>query len=219
MTHEASRSNNSPLRLEIEQALINGLLQSEGVVVRWEREATIEESDIEVLEIPSSKIDYPWNPADSNSEAFFNELEQQSVFGELSDADFADRADSFFSHLDSLFAAPTLQASLAHKFATVPQAFLNAIAAQAQKMASSSATLADQLVQCVQEVLPQWAEDDLLVLARPLAYAMRGDDSNAVDATVNGVRSKDWEKLSETEQAKLTLAIARYALSQVENQG
>lgn len=216
MTHEASRSNNSLLRSEIEQALVDGLLQSDAVVVCWERDAEIQESDVQVLEIPDSKIEYPWNPADSNSELFFNELERHSIFGELSEQDFADRSERFFAHLDSLFAAPTLQTSLAQKFSIVPQAFLNAIADQAQKMVNSSATLADQLVQCVQEVLPQWAEDDLLVFARPLAYAMRGDESNAVDATVNGIRSKEWEKLSETEQAKLSLAIARYALDQLE---
>jgi hypothetical protein len=219
MTNKASRSNKTLLRREIEQALVNGLLRSDAVDVRWNRDAEIQESDIEVFEIPNSKIEYPWNPADPNAEAFFNELEQHPVFGELSDADFADRSESFFSHLDSLFAAPTLQSALSQKFAMVPQALLNAIANHAQNMVNSSATLADQLVQCVQEALPQWAEDDLLVLARPLAYAMRGDETNAVDATVNGVRSKDWEKMSETEQAKLTLAIARYALGQLDNQG
>lgn len=203
MAHEASSSNS--FELQIQQALLDALLDSEAVTVQPDDADTV----IEVAEIPNSAIAYPWNPADPKSESFFNTLEQQFSIDSLSDDEISDRADAFFAHLDSLFAAPTLESSLAQKFATVPQSILDVIARQAQKLANSSTALADQLVLCVQEALPQWAEEDLQVLARPLAYSMRGEEST--------VKTTDWAKLSETEQAKLTLAIARYALNEVQD--
>lgn len=202
MAHEASSSNS----LEMQQALLDALLDSEAVTVQPDNADTVK---IEVKEIPDSTITYPWNPTDAECDSFFNALEQKFPIDTLSDAEISDRADVFFAHLDSLFAAPTLESSLAQKFATVPQSILNAIARQAQKLANSSATLADQLVVCVQEALPQWADEDLQVLARPLAYSMRGEEP--------AVKAIDWAKLSETEQAKLTLAIARYALNEVQD--
>ena len=54
-----------------------------------------------------------------------------------------------------------------------------------------------------------WAEDDLRVFARPLAYAMRGEVASEPS-------SNDWAALSEIEQAKLTLAIAKYAMEHVQ---
>lgn len=202
MAHEAGSSHS----LEMQQALLDALLESEAVSVQPDNADAVK---VEVKENPDSAIAYPWNPADPESESFFNTLEQKFPIDSLSDAEMSDRADAFFAHLDSLFAAPTLESSLAQKFATVPQSILNAIARQAQKLANSSATLADQLVLCVQEALPQWADEDLQVLARPLAYSMRGEEPT--------VKATDWSKLSETEQAKLTLAIARYALNEVQD--
>ena len=206
MAHEASPSNS--LELQIQQALAEALLDSEAVTVQGQPD-NADAVQVEIAEIPDSQISYPWNPADPESEPFFNTLEQKFSIDALSDAEIGDRADAFFSHLDSLFAAPTLETSLAQKFASVPQSILNAIARQAQTLANSSATLADQLVQCVQEALPQWADEDLYVLVRPLAYSMRGEEQT--------VKSTDWAKLSETEQARLTLVIAQYALNQVQD--
>ncbi|MCY6488763.1 hypothetical protein [Leptolyngbya sp. GGD] len=207
MAHEASPSNS--LELQLRQALAAALLDSEAVTVRWNEPGNVETVEVEIAEVSQSKIAYPWNPADAEAESFFNALDQKFSLDALPESELNDRADAFFSHLDTLFAAPTLEASLAQKFATVPQAILNTIARQAEKLANSSASLADQLVLCVQEALPQWAEDDLHVLARPLAYSMRGEEQS--------VKSTDWAKLSETEQARLTLAIAQYALKEIQD--
>lgn len=207
MAHEASPSNS--LELQLRQALAAALLDSEAVTVRWNEPGNVETVEVEIAEVSQSKIAYPWNPADAEAESFFNALDQKFSLDALPESELNDRADAFFSHLDTLFAAPTLEASLAQKFATVPQAILNTIARQAEKLATSSASLADQLVLCVQEALPQWAEDDLHVLARPLAYSMRGEEQS--------VKSTDWAKLSETEQARLTLAIAQYALKEIQD--
>jgi hypothetical protein len=70
-------------------------------------------------------------------------------------------------------------------------------------------------VQCVQDALPNLAEDDLYVLARPLAYAMRGNDA-PIESTLERVRSIEWDALSDVEQARLSLAIARFALAELE---
>jgi hypothetical protein len=213
MTNEASRSNFNHKDL-MEQDLFNALLKADGVLsedhTRWNSM-----DDSKVLEDPKSKITYPWNPAEAEADEFFNSLEQEFELN-LSDQEVAQRSQVFFNHIDQLFSATTLQTSLAHKFSSVPQALLNAIARQAQHVAQTSVALADQLVQCVQDVLPEWAEDDLQVLARPLAYAMRGDDLNAVDSTINSIRPGTWDDLSETEQARMSLAIARYALGKIE---
>jgi hypothetical protein len=196
MTKEASQSNAlNSLRAQVEQDFANVLRH------------------LDNADTPKSKIAYPWNCAES--EEFFNELDQDFSWN-LSDEEISAKSKSFFAQVDQLFSASSLETSLAQKFAAVPQAWLNAIAQQAQQVAAGSASLADQLIQCVQEVLPQWAEDDLQILARPLAYAMRGDDTDMVDSTVSKIRPVSWEELSETEQAKLSLAIACYALSKLE---
>ena len=50
-----------------------------------------------------------------------------------------------------------------------------------------------------------------------MAFAMRSSGAEEwVDAAVNSVRLADWEKLSPLEQARLSLAAARYAIAQVE---
>ena len=97
----------------------------------------------------------------------------------------------------------------------VPQQLLDSILHRAQQVITTNLSLADQMVQCVQDCLPNWAEDDLYVLARPFAYAMRGADTEMLEAALRSVRCAAWTELSGIEQARLSLAIARYALSQM----
>ncbi len=196
-------------KAEIERALFKALLNSDAVSVN-QADSETGEVEVHVAEDPRSSIAYPWNPAEA--EAFFEAIEPPFS---LADRDLSNQADAFFSHLDGLFAATTLEASIAQRFTSVPQSLIQAIARQAQQVAHSSSTLADQLVRCVQEALPQWAEDDLHVFARPLAYTMR-DDADPIESTIQNLRSTDWNHLSEVEQARLSLAIARDALNQVE---
>ncbi|HAG81788.1 MAG TPA: hypothetical protein DCL61_11625 [Cyanobacteria bacterium UBA12227] len=75
----------------------------------------------------------------------------------------------------------------------------------------------DRMIQCVEELLPNWAEDDLQVLARPLAYAMRGAEAETVELALGAVRPLDWTELSEIERARLSLAIARIAIDDLES--
>ena len=214
MASEVNRSR-SIVSLQTEQDFADILLKTEDVILRWNPNESMDTAEIEVAETPTSKISYPWNPSDPSAESFFLELEQEFSLNTWEDHDIAQRSQSFFSHLDALWLATDLKTTLAQKFAWVPQALLAAIAQQAQKVVETSNSLADQLIQCVQDVLPSWTEDDLQVLARPLAYAMRSDAADVVDATINSVDAIAWSDLSETEQARMSLAIARYAIDQL----
>ena len=192
-------------------------------------------TELELLEALLAPDDatYPWNPADLESEAYFSEQEQQFLLEDCLDAEIASGSDAFFSCLEKIWAetirasepinvtsvadAVDLQTTLQQRFATyIPQSWLAAIARQAYDVLSGQKSIADQLVQCVQELLPNWAEDDLLILARPVAVAMRCPDT-AIESQLSHVSCQNWANVSEIEQARASLAIARYALAQLQN--
>ncbi len=171
---------------------------------------------------------YPWNPADSESEAYFVQAEQEFVVEDWLDQEIAARSSTFFTQLDQLWSATTptayaagitnvtLQTHLRSEFAArIPQGWLDAIANTAHQIFSIEQSIADQLVQCVQSLLPNWTEEDLVVLARPFAYAMRGSQMADIEIVLGEVQPEDWAMLSEIEQARISLAIARYALEQL----
>jgi hypothetical protein len=185
----------------IETDLYNALTDSPDITLV---KNGIEILGVEVAESPHGKISYPWNPADSD--AFFNQLPQ--LTDNLDGSDLQIRAADFFTTLDQLWDR-SLQTLLVRKFATVPQSILASIAQQAGSLAKTAASQADQLIQCVQQSLPQWDLDDLQVMARPMAYAMRGQDPKGEAI------AKDWASLSEVDRAKLLLEIAQYAINQV----
>ncbi|MBW4578521.1 MAG: hypothetical protein KME42_02985 [Tildeniella nuda ZEHNDER 1965/U140] len=208
--------NQANSEANVEQALWAALLHAEGVSSSWTGDAPLTEDKFMVAEDPNAKIPYVWNPATPESEPFFTALEQALPLDDWKVDEVATRSNVFFAQVNQLWSTASLQESLMQRFATrVPQQLLTAIATRAQHVLSSSISLADQLVQCVQEALPNLAEDDLYVLARPLAHAMRGNDT-PIEATLNRVRSVEWDALSEVEQARLSLAIARYALAELE---
>ncbi|MBW4677198.1 MAG: hypothetical protein KME52_25285 [Desmonostoc geniculatum HA4340-LM1] len=191
--------------------------------------------DLELLEalLEPDDATYPWNPADEESEAYFQELEQQFEIPDLIDEDLTKRSQDFYNHLDTLWSGIpfsesenhnpqqsvvlNLQETLRATFCTcVPQTLLNAIATKAAKIFSHHQLRGEQLVECVQTILPNWGEEDLLVLARPFAYAMRGSESHNPESTMTSLNNREWTNLSEIEQAKVSLAIAYYALTQLD---
>jgi hypothetical protein len=198
--------NQSSLSDPAEADLFNALVDSEDV--RWELRHPVDASVVEVRENPQSKIAYPWNPAAAESAAYLQQLEAAELLNCFEPSELDQQAHNFFTGLDQIW-EKSLQTTLARKFPTVPQAILAQIATQAAQVAKSGNSLLDQLADCVQATLPQWNLEDLQVLARPMAYAMRGEETP--------VSQKDWADLSETERAKLTIAIARYALNQLEH--
>jgi hypothetical protein len=179
--------------------------------------------------ILQSEASYPWNPADPGAEAYFADLEQEVAAG-WSSAELAAQGQVLSSRLEQLWAtvlptatiqataAQSLSADLFGQFAAqVPKSLLDKIVGRANQIIATNLSLADQLVQCVQELLPEWGEDDLQVLARPFAYAMRGVETEMLEAALRSVRCAAWTELSGIEQARLSLAIARYAIAQLPN--
>ncbi|MBD2604350.1 hypothetical protein H6G81_07340 [Scytonema hofmannii FACHB-248] len=191
------------------------------------------------LELLSSLLEpedatYPWNPADEESEMYFRELEEQFA-QDLTDEELTSNSQIFYGKLDTLWSEisecshykcntinltlDNLQKTLHSAFAaSVPQSWLNAIAQKASEMLNSSRSIGDQLlVECVQSVLPSWETEDLLVLARPYAYAMRGLEAQNAESTISNINNREWTALSQIEQAKVSLAIAHYAFTQLDN--
>lgn len=168
---------------------------------------------VEAIENAKAKVSYPLNPAES--EDWLMELASNQLLDCFSDAELDARSTDFFGMMEQLW-EPDLVAVLSRKFVTVPREMLKAIALKVSQFATTSgeiaSELADQLIACTQDVLPQWAEDDLRVFARPMVFAMRGD------APKTEMIGKDWAMMSEIEQAKLTLAIAKYAIHHVQQE-
>jgi hypothetical protein len=158
----------------------------------------------------------PWNPSDSESEDYYQAKEQAFNLDDWSAEELQQSSHSFFAKLDACWPdqAPDVLSLLSQKFAArIPQQWLEKVAIEATKAAAEKLAAVDQLVNCVQNLLPTWESEDLLVLARPYSYAMRSDPG--VMNLDNLARSIDWEELSATEQVKLTMLASKYALEQL----
>lgn len=193
------------------------------------------QAELELLQlIWQESVSYPWNPAEPEAEAYFAALEQEVVEAGWSPEELAEQGAILSTHLDQIWsmvapaeAAPAedlasriLGSELFQQFATqVPSSLLDDIVQQAKQMVASKLSLADQLVRCVQTCLPDWGEEDLQVLARPFAYAMRGGETEMLEVALRSVRCAAWTELSGIEQARLSLAIARYAIAQMPGEG
>lgn len=174
------------------------------------------QAEAELLEalLGQDETVYPWNPGDPEAEAYFADLELEFDLDQWTDEEINGRSQTLFAHIDKCWeqvpvADETLKQSLYERFAArVPMAWLEAIADKAQEIVSTNVSLADKLVECVSPLLQNWAPDDLLIFARPVAYAMRGTEPEAL-------KSHDWSELSEMEKARLSMEIAHYALNKL----
>lgn len=159
---------------------------------------------------------YPWNPAEPATADYYLETDRHFSLDNWSDAEISQRSQSFYAQIQSCWAnspAPALSpvAALIQKFGSrVPHQWLAQIAANVSDLATNQLEPIDLLVQSVQDLLPNWQTEDLLVIARPYAYAMRGD--TGVTHIDNIARPLAWTELSELERAKLTIAIAQAAI-------
>ncbi|HEY9816363.1 MAG TPA: hypothetical protein V6D20_11270 [Candidatus Obscuribacterales bacterium] len=165
---------------------------------------------------------YPWNPAAPESDAYFEHLEQDAIALGWSD-ELDQRAESLGQVMEQLWAstanpsmAETLQSRIHQALSVdVPQTIVDHIIQVAQRVAASGLALEEQLIQCVQDCLPTMANEDWQVLARPYAYAMRDSNSDSLEAALRTMRCAAWTELSGIEQARLSLAIARYSIAQM----
>ncbi|MGB3402212.1 MAG: hypothetical protein WBA77_05930 [Microcoleaceae cyanobacterium] len=174
------------------------------------------QTDLDLLQaLFEEENTYPWHPTHPDSVAYLTELETEFELSDcFTDSEIDQRSQTFFSRVEQLYIATTLQQSLLHRFADqVPRDLLDRLAEAAaevgEKMSDCSVSLADGLVACVQDILPQWQAEDLYVLARPFAFSMLGSEAE--------IQSTQWAEMSEVEQARMSLAIARYALSEIKS--
>ncbi|NJL64643.1 MAG: hypothetical protein HC903_26035 [Methylacidiphilales bacterium] len=193
---------------------------------------------LELLEalLDSEDINYPWNPTDSETEDFFREVESQFEsklsMGEFFDAELPTRSQAFHDQLDCLWAnaatdqhykcntnvniianlKETLQMAMISR---VPQNWIDKIAEKAAEIFSSTQSMGEQLAFCARAVLPNLETDDLLVLARPYSYGMRNSETQSLETALSKVGEHEWKSLSEIEQARVSLAVAYYALRQL----
>jgi hypothetical protein len=175
-------------------------------------------SEAELMDclLAATTAEYPWNPADPDTADYYTQADSQFSLDRWSDEEIAQKSESFFTKIQSCWDTPvtpeisTLAALTAKFGARVPQQWLTQIAANVSSLATSNLEPVEQLVKSVGDLLSNWATDDLLVMARPYAYAMRCNPG--VDNPDNIVRSLDWEQLSELERAKLTILMAQYAI-------
>ncbi len=175
---------------------------------------------------------YPWNHLAEESASYWGHLDELMAteapeWGDPPAPSLRERLDQgchqFYQSLNSIWEsfspAPTtvepLCAWLINQFGTiVPSTVLEQIGTALSALRSSSAAVADQLIASVQPSLSHWDVEDLLVVARPFAYAMRGaEEQAALDWVLKNATAVDWDNCSDLERARLTLAIARYAIA------
>jgi len=175
--------------------------------------------ELEMLHsVLADDANYPWNPYDPATQDYLDKLEASLSSDDLPEDAVASKWSQIRYEAEQLWEnrSESLTTSLVQKFgARVPTRLLTQLAVQAQAASNSGRALMDQLVDCVQAVLADWEPDDLQVMARPLAMAMRDGQGEILDITLRSVRQTEWEELSEVEQARLSLAIARYALDEL----
>lgn len=194
-------------------------------------------TELELLQVLLSDDAYPWTIEPENAhQQYFEQLESTWTqdLSEDDNAAIASTGQEFFQQLDQAWAnadaallektqpvvsanpIATIQSVLTEQFQDrVPADLIQTLTQKAQHFASQPLSLAEQLVQSVQDVLPEWGVEDLQVLARPYAFAMRGPETDKLEVALRSVRYAAWTELSGVEQARLSLAIARYTLSQM----
>lgn len=184
-------------------------------------------AEIELLQLLlETQASYPWNPAEPGTEQFYGRLEQELAAAGWSDEDLEAPAQALALQLEQLWeiqsatatsvspVLETLYDDLSSQLESrVPSPFLQQIIDKAQLLLLSQRSMIDQLVQCVEDVLPDWSAEDLQVLARPYAFAMRDGEPEVLEAALRSIRCAAWTELSGIEQARLSLAIARYAIA------
>ena len=164
---------------------------------------------------------YPWL-VDKTAEHYSAEAEAAGQALEISDDEVAKGWEGLSTQLNAIWEDASVVAQLKQKFADrLPTAMLAQIGERAQQIVSSSEaasqSVLEQMLACVQDVLSYVAQDDLRVIGRPMATAMRGSSADELlNVTIKSVRAAEWGALSPIEQARLGLAAARYAISQAE---
>lgn len=165
---------------------------------------------------------YPWNPAEA--ESYFTRLEEEFAESNfLTNTDIVNGSQKLFATLEENWSKFGVHESLLERFGSrMPEDLLRKLANSVREISERAnrtlggLSLSDRLVYCVGEIMPGWAVEDLEVLARPLAYAMRDSQGDPVDSTLANIPEVNWQDLSEIERVRLSLAIAFCCISETE---
>ena len=155
---------------------------------------------------------YVWSPSEPIAPCLLEDVATAGESLDITEEEATEGWQTLSVQLESLWATPSLSQRLDQKFANrLPSDLIEQISVKAQQVMASGRPLAEQLITCVQEMLVGWDPADLQVIARPLAYSMRGQEE-ILDVTIESMRNTDWETLSPIDQARISLAAARYAI-------
>lgn len=176
--------------------------------------------------ILSSEAVYPWQPLEAEGYLTQLEAEFDALVEDEVDAAIAAGWQTFSAQIADLAPSPS-GGDLAQPAGAIldqirqfqdrlPIGLLQSLAASATALARSGQPLIDQLVTCVNDLLPAWDAADLAVLARPLAYSLRDGRGEIVDLSLRAIPTTTWDNLSDVDQARLTLAIASVAIKAAE---
>ena len=185
--------------------------------------SNLSKTQAELLQSVLSEEVYPWSPAEA-AKHYEDELEEAGQALEVSDDEAVAGWKRLSTQLGEVWDDSNVDvlARLKQKFAArLPESVLATISDRAcqsvQELSKAARPITAQMIDCVKGTVGKIGEADLQVMARPMAFAMRSNGVNeSIDATVTSVRQAAWEKLSPLEQAKLSLAAARYAIAQFE---
>lgn len=178
--------------------------------------------------ILSPEAEYPWQPLAPEAETYLASLEAEfdALDGGETNAAIAAGwqvlSTQMATQMGDSEAQPTVSPVLEQlrQFQSrIPSGLLHRLATSATALARSGQPLIDQLVQCVDDVLPGWNADDLAVLARPLAYSLRDGRGEILELNLRAIPATDWNSLSSLEQARLTLTVASVALKAAQGKG
>ena len=178
-------------------------------------------AELELLySILDQQSSYPWNPSEPDTDSYFADLEADWPTLNVSAEEATACWQTLSIQLEQLWSeastASPLQSVLNQKFSgRMPQPLLQEIAQRAQQIVAAGRPLADQLLHCVQNMMSEWDEADLQVMARPFALAMRDGQGEILTVTLNSLENREWTELSDIDQLRLSLAIARYAIAQL----
>ncbi len=178
---------------------------------------------------------YPWQPLAPEAEGYLTSLETEfdalEGGGELNSAiaagwqvlsaQMATQMGTVSEEIREISQAavnPVLE-QLRQFQGRMPSGLLQRLAQSAAVLTRSGQPLIDQLVQCVDDILPGWNAEDLAVLARPLAYSLRDGRGEILELNLRAVPTADWDSLSDLERARLTLTVASVALKTAQSEG
>ncbi|EFA72062.1 hypothetical protein B7O87_12350 [Cylindrospermopsis raciborskii CENA303] len=166
---------------------------------------------------------YPWNLASDQVDAYFQKLAAPLYSDPLFMESLEQQGENFYNSLDQIWSQvynskadrdERPRTTLSDIFGTfVPSHYLDQIMEAAKKtFHNMEHSTIEKIVDCVRSLLPNWDMEDLLVLARPIAYSMRSGQSDY------NLPNRNWTELSEVERAKICLVVADYALKAVSTQ-